>query len=196
MVPCFKPDQSNAWGLILDDKLWSKLLNLARGGRLLGVLLGPPCETWSSARFHRALDSDDYNGPRPLRMRRDLWGLAMRTFRELLQLDVGNCLLLRGIWLATATVLRSGSAILEHPALPLDESYPSIWRTGLLRLLLQDGYLFKRTTIAQWRYGAEGIKPTSLMYGHGDLPSALRMRALSSVQADDPSHRKRRTRRL
>ena len=35
----------NAAMNVHDDKLWTFLLNLARQGRLLALVLGPPCET-------------------------------------------------------------------------------------------------------------------------------------------------------
>jgi hypothetical protein len=103
----------------------------------------------------------------------ELWGLPLRTLSELLQLSVGNCLLLKGIWLSVAVTYHSGSAALEHPAMPYDEELPSIWRSGILRLLLRGGVPFRRVTIQQWRFGAEGVKPTMLLYSNGSLPSAL-----------------------
>ena len=162
---------------IHDPVLWHQLLAIARSGRLLGLLLGPPCGTWKSARFHQLGDPlgdpDHHRGPRPLRMACALWGLDHRTLSVLLQLDVGNCLLLKGLWLCVATALHSGSIILEHPATPFDESHPSIWRTGLMRLLLRGGFLFRKVTIGQWRYGAAGVQT--------DDSSALSWRPSSSL---------------
>ena len=153
--------------------LWNHLLDYARAGRLLAILLGPPCETWSAARCH-SLPEGERKGPRPLRTAEELWGLPLRrTMAELLQLSVGNCLLLKGIWLSVAVTYHSGSAALEHPAMPYDEELPSIWRSGVLRLLLRGGAPFRRVTIHQWRFGAEGVKPTMLSYSNGSLPSAL-----------------------
>ena len=163
--------------------LWDRLLDLAREGRLIAMLMGPPCETWSAARNHPLDNAGGLrNGPRPLRSATQLWGMEMRTMAELLQLSVGNCLLLKGIWLAVAISCRSGSVILEHPATPYDPALPSIWRTGILCLLLRKGVPFRKVTIQQWRFGSAGIKPTTLLYSHGSLPRALEAHELSGVE--------------
>ena len=107
--------------------------------------------------------------------------MPLRTLAELLQLSVGNCLLLKGIWLSVAVTYHSGSTALEHPAMPYDEELPSIWRSGILRLLLRGEVPFRRVTIQQWRFGAEGVKPTMLLYSNGSLPSALERCELSNV---------------
>jgi len=169
---------------IHSPELWNHLLDCARAGRLLGLLLGPPCETWSAARNH-VLQDEGRRGPRPLRTAAELWGMPLRTLSELLQLSVGNCLLLKGIWLAVAVTYHSGSAALEHPAMPYDAELPSIWRSGILRLLLRGGVPFRRVTIHQWRFGAAGVKPTMLLYSNGALPSALERCELSDVVKPD-----------
>jgi len=83
--------------------------------------------------------------------------------------------------LAVAVTFHSGSAALEHPAMPYDEELPFIWRSGILRLLLRGGVPFRRVTIQQWRFGAEGVKPTMLLYSNGSLPSALERCELSDI---------------
>ena len=50
-----------------------------------------------------------------------------------------------------------------------------------MRLLLRGGFLFRKVTIGQWRYGAAGVKPTTLLHCHGDLPRALRECELPDV---------------
>eukprot|EP00435_Cladocopium_sp_Y103_P055424 s705_g18.t1 len=168
--------------------LWALLLDLARGGRLLALLLGPPCETWSSARYHALTTSDGQDdqvarprGPRPLRSAASLWALDLRSLSELLQLSVGNCLLFKGLWLSVAVACRSGAVILEHPAMPFDEELPSIWRTGILRLLLRGGHPFRKVTIGQWRFGASSVKPTTFLYSRGPLPDTLASCELPNV---------------
>ena len=127
------------------------LFNL-EGGTLVALLLGPPCETWSSARYEQLLDQQGraVRGPRPLRGFDDCWGIAALTLRELDQVAIGNSLLLRGLWLCVPVGLRGGAVILEHPAPPLQAERPSVWRTGLFGLLLRDGWLFRRHTFRQW----------------------------------------------
>lgn len=162
--------------------LWNRLLDTARAGRLLAMLLGPPCETWSAAR-NNSLQNDEMqrSGPRPLRNAMQLWGMELRNLADLLQLSVGNCLLLKGLWLAIAVSYRSGSIILEHPAVPYDPDLPSIWRTGLVCMLLRRGAPFRKLTIHQWRFGSEGIKPTTLLYSHGSLSRVLHEHELPGV---------------
>ena len=117
-------------------QLWTFLSDAARAGRILAVVLGLPCETWSSARFETLLN-DDIAGPRPLRFATELWGIAQLSTRELAQVSVGNALLLKGIWLAVVVALSNGAVILEHPAVPYEAHKPSIWRTALVNLLLR-----------------------------------------------------------
>ena len=170
---------------IHDMKLWTFLLTVAHEGRLIGLLQGPPCETWTSARFHKQLDEhgDEMCGPRPLRSAKQPWGLALLTLAELAQVFTGNCLLLKGLYLAVIVALRGGAVFLEHPAIPHNEEYPSIWRLGLIRLLLRQPHaLMRRITVEQWRFGSVGIKPTTLMYANAPLPAALQQCQLDSVQ--------------
>ena len=122
---------------VLSSALWDWLLMIARAGRLHGLLLGPPCETWSAARFVEELDNACRRLPRPLRLTSAIWGLCGLSSRELLQLSVGNILLLRGLWLAVAVAMNRGAVILEHPAMPLEPHKPSIWHTALILLLLR-----------------------------------------------------------
>ena len=59
------------------ERLWGFLMQIGRAGRILGLLQGPPCETWTAARHHQQFDIDGnaVRGPRPLRTTDDLWGL-------------------------------------------------------------------------------------------------------------------------
>ena len=69
--------------------------------------------------------------------------------------------------------------------MPYDAELPSIWRSGILRLLLRGGVPFRRVTIHQWRFGAAGVKPTMLLYSNGALPSALERCELNDVVKPD-----------
>ena len=124
-------------------KLWSWLLAAAEAGRILGFLLGPPCETWSSARHEIIEDVEGHpvKGPRPLRLADQCWGIEGLSLRELRQLSVGTCLLLRGLWLCVPIALSGGAVLLEHPAPPMQMDRPSIFRTGNITLLLREGWL-------------------------------------------------------
>lgn len=167
-----------------DDRTWSLLCQLARSGRLLAIVLGPPCETWSSARHELLYDAQGIPkpGPRPLRSATRPWGINGLTAREYRQLRMGMRLLMRGLLLSLMTVLSGGSAILEHPAKPKMPDRASIWRTAVVNLLLQSG-LFRSFTFAQWRYGGVGVKPTTLLYGNVDnLPGTMKAMEDPSAQ--------------
>ena len=157
------------------EKLWNFMLTIARNGQILGLLLGPPCETWSIARYAQLLDESGNvkKGPRPLRDDPQCWGLPKLSLRELEQISVGNSLLLKGLWLCAPVALHGGAVLLEHPAPAFDMDKPSIWRTGVIRLLLREGWLFRRTTFKQGHFGAIGSKPTTLLYANNEIPSIL-----------------------
>ena len=157
------------------SRIWSFLLSAARAGRILALLLGPPCETWSNARFAQLLDEDGapLKGPRPLRSASNCWGLDGLSLAELEQIAVGNCLLLRGLWLCIPVAFAGGSVLLEHPAPPHQLERPAIWRTGIILLLLRDGWMFRRHTCAQGRHGAHGRKPTTLLHAHCPIIDVL-----------------------
>ena len=161
-----------------NQKLWSFLMQIAREGRVLGLVQTPPCETWTSARHHQQYDDEGVpiRGPRPLRSAASLWGLEHLTFPELAQIFVGSSLLLKvkGLLLACVVNIHGGVTVLEHPAAPYNEEYASVWRLGIMKLFLRrPGAIFHQTTIAQWRFGAPGTKPTTLLYSNTDLPAAL-----------------------
>ena len=79
-----------------------------------GVLFGPPCETWSQARFHQ-LKGTTKRGPRPLRDLLHLWGLDSLSLREAAHVDVGNELLLFSLIMMYDLALAQGFGVLEHP---------------------------------------------------------------------------------
>lgn len=146
---------------ITQTGVWNMLLQLAREGHLHALLLGPPCESWSVARFV-ALGPDEH-GPRPLRSLERLWMEVELTFRELSQVGLGNILLLRGLWLSCITASKGGQVIVEHPA--EKSGYPCIWRTQLVQHLVELG-LFAKTTVEQFAFGSAGVKPTTFLYAN------------------------------
>ena len=155
---------------------WKCFWELADSGFLLAMVLGPPCETWSAARNEAILDEQGQavSGPRPLRSPWRPWGIDSLAPREYRQIQVGMRLLLRGLLLAILTVINGGSAILEHPAEPNKEGRPSVWKTGLVKLLLNSS-LFNKHAFAQFRFGSPGVKPTTFLYGGMPrLPQVMR----------------------
>lgn len=116
----------------------------------------------------------ELKGPRPLRSSTRPWGVDALSPREYWQLQVGMRLLMRGVLLAILTVARGGAALLEHPAESSKAGRPSIWKTGLIRVLIDCG-LFGKFTFAQWRFGSPGVKPTTFLYGGlPKLPAVMR----------------------
>eukprot|EP00438_Fugacium_kawagutii_P015878 Skav206402 [mRNA] locus=scaffold2210:48295:63478:+ [translate_table: standard] len=161
---------------ILQPEVWKGLLQLARDGIIHGLLLGPPCETWSSAR-HEDIPGKPF-GPRPLRHADAPWGLLQLTVRELRQCRTGALLLLRGLWIATIVALRGGGVILEHPAEPRQVDRPSIWRLGIMQQLLSLSDVFSLVTVEQWKLGAAGVKPTTFLCANVDLQGPVEVCSL------------------
>ena len=161
------------------ERTWTFLVSLARSGSLLALVLGPPCETWSSARHECIMDDTGgiLPGPRPLRSANRPWGLDELRPKEYRQIQMGMRLLLRGLILVVHTTLNGGSTLLEHPARPRQPERPSIWKTAVIEILLNSG-LFKTHLFEQWRFGAKGVKPTTFLHSNlENLPLTMKMTA-------------------
>ena len=148
-------------GNLLEGASLDHAVSLARGHAFALGLTGPPCETWTAAR-HIVRDELHGRGPRPLRSCLQAWGLPGLSMRELCQLGTGSSLMLHSLLLEVLIVLAGGGSIMEHPALPDNEDYASIWRTLLHRFLIMRAPLAQLVRIEQWRYGAMSLKPTIL----------------------------------
>eukprot|EP00438_Fugacium_kawagutii_P018102 Skav210876 [mRNA] locus=scaffold1173:296523:299633:- [translate_table: standard] len=133
---------------IFADRTWSFLWEAARTGHVYCLLMGPPCESWSEARYMELRDSAGFKrrGPRPLRSYDELWGLPYLSIREYGQLHLGNQLLLRGLWLGILARWHQGKVVVEHPHVPEDPTRPSIWRSALIQHLCAAG-LFHQHSI-------------------------------------------------
>ena len=144
----------------------------ALSGFVQGGLCGPPCETWSQARFVDLGEADERQ-PRPLRSLEWLWGLPSLSLREMGQVEVGNELLLFAIDLLICLARSEGVGVLEHPGEPTDETKPSTWRLPIIQLLRQlPG--FDSVDFAQGLLGAKSPKPTRfLSLNMGSLPGFL-----------------------
>ena len=94
-------------------------------------LAGPPCETWSQARFAQHLAN---KGPRPIRGADMLWGLEALSLRELDQILIGNGLLHFSFDMLLRLYFSQGCGIIEHPDLPEEGYKPSIWRLPIMAL--------------------------------------------------------------
>ena len=93
-----------------------------------GIMGGPPCASWSRARFLGGM------GPRPLRFRGLwTWGREDLTNAEARRVTEANVLLINFVALAEIVSKRGGLGLLEHPEDPEEEPMPSIWATDLIQ---------------------------------------------------------------
>ena len=135
---------------------------------ILGVvpftLGGPPCETWSAARFMELLDGS--RGPRPIRSQDSPWGIACLSLREQKQLEIANQLLRAMIRILVVSFSAGAAAVMEHPAIPtwLPHAPSSFLLTELSWLAQQDGVT--RTLFDQCTFQAPSVKPTMLLAVH------------------------------
>eukprot|EP00438_Fugacium_kawagutii_P006007 Skav200019 [mRNA] locus=scaffold2535:94180:96834:- [translate_table: standard] len=144
---------------ILDPDQRLKWFRFSQRGLIHGLMVGPPCETWSVARERYVTTGQ---GPRPLR-RRDLpWLTDGLTFKELRQLYVSNVLLFFAIMMLISQWLVHAWGCLEHPACPAKKHAPSIWTTAVLKVLTQLGGL-QSQTVYQGFFKSKSPKPTTLL---------------------------------
>jgi len=134
----------------------------AASGQLVSVGGGPPCETYTAARYHVL---EGTKGPRPLRSAEEPTGLPGLTSCEQLQIWIGDSLLRFLIDLLSIMAALGFSGFLEHPQYPVwsrQFSPASIWAMPAVKLLkrLQ---CFAVVSFDQCTCGALGKKPTTLL---------------------------------
>ena len=156
------------WGNILSDAHW---IDLIRGGRIVAGHAGPPCETYSLARW---LEWEGSLFPRPLRTGQDPWGRYQRTLKEIVQCSVGTTLMLQALKLLLLIHLHGGCWTLEHPRGPATSDHQwGIWLSGFvaeIRTICEVDLL----TMLQGPLGQPFPKPTCLLYGRlSQLPAKI-----------------------
>ena len=119
---------------LASESRFSVLLGHIRAGRVHAWIIGPPCETWSRARFRQILDMLR-RAPRPLRAPETPWCLENLGQREYQQLTIGNILLQCSVQLILESIPVRCSGVLEHPDCPQEPHIPSIWKLEILRRL-------------------------------------------------------------
>ena len=137
---------------------WSQLTRLYRDGRTAATIAGAPCETWSAARHHSLVTSDDpepckSSGPRPLRSAERIFCLQGLTMRELRQLSQGTQFYLQTTITIAWAICTGGLYISEHPAPPADPHIASVWKAPWTELLRQHPEVALHI-MSQWRWVA------------------------------------------
>lgn len=132
-------------------------------GSVAGVFGGPPCETWSIARFQSA-PAHMKRPRRPLRTRHNLWGLLDISMKERAQTEMGNMLMLFNLRAVILQAVTGGFGFLEHPANPhslgtSSKEAPAIWLAAVIEWLQQTTW-FCVLDVMQGMYGQDSAKPT------------------------------------
>ena len=145
------------YGNVLKDGLWKDLI---RSRKVVGGHGGPPCETYSLARW---LDNEGLIYPRPLRNCDQPWGMDGRTLRETFQWMMGNILMWRTLYLLLSIFAHGGSFTLEHPkGCGGKDNKWTIWDSAFIAQLLLSGHI-RCWTILQGPLGQPFSKPTNLL---------------------------------
>eukprot|EP00438_Fugacium_kawagutii_P024345 Skav222445 [mRNA] locus=scaffold993:74343:79400:+ [translate_table: standard] len=148
------------WGNLCKARPRRFCLEAIHAQWVLALVAGPPCETWTAARYVAL--SAEHTGPRPVRSADQLWGLDSMRLREWVQVILGNVLLGFSLEAITAILVSSGMAVLEHPAEPEGAAMPSIWKLPAIRALRRHPSV-RVTRILQGHFGAVTAKPTMLL---------------------------------
>ena len=162
---------SETRGNMYDTDLW---LRLIRSRRVVAGHGGPPCETFTMARWNQLLDEEG-SCPQPLRTCDFPWGLPQLTYKEVQQCINGGCLFLRTIFLLMMIFAYGGATTLEHPRGP-DDSQPlgwCVWDSGFVKRWMLGSHV-ALLTFLQGPLGREFSKPTRLLIGFmSDLPQRI-----------------------
>ena len=149
----------SALGDLMSTTAQEYWLRAIKCGFVVGLLGGPPCETWSRA---RGRELEGRRGPRVLRTPEFPWGLCSLGLRELKQLIFGSTLLLYMLEAFIMVTLCGAPALLEHPAEPKDLSKVTIWRLVVVAIIeVLPGV--SRYEISQGQFGSESSKPMALL---------------------------------
>lgn len=156
---------SSCGDLSSDSYTWSMVVRLAKQGRISAAIAGPPCETYSEARFHVPEDlpaEDRDKWPRPLRTEERPWGVEGLRYREMKQLLVGNRFGLQTLWLFVMLLCCGGCMIIEHPNPTRKPGRAALFTMPIVNLLLELPEVILHV-IYQSHYGARAVKPTGLL---------------------------------
>eukprot|EP00438_Fugacium_kawagutii_P023924 Skav232941 [mRNA] locus=scaffold3689:35179:38778:- [translate_table: standard] len=149
-------------GNLLCPRVLRAIHALCQADALCLVLTGPPCETWSAARFLQDMDDNGRRLPRPLRSLDSPWGVAELSIRELHQVHTANRLLFSSLVIEVLVLIGGGGSVMEHPAPSPNAQHPSVWRTACHKQFFDDILGATQNRVEQLRYGAQCRKPTVL----------------------------------
>ena len=151
--------------------------------RVVGMIGGPPCETWSKV---RGTGDGGRPGPPKLRNEAEPWGVHALSERQYDQLRVATLLLHGFLLLFCALAARGGFALIEHPAEPSEPGLCSIWRLPIMRRILRHPRAWKHR-FNQGPLGQVSLKPTELLLLRlGTLAGHLRELADPAYVASPP----------
>lgn len=133
-------------------------IRCVRSGQVIAAGGGPPCESFSAARFLP-------DGPRPLRSHDEPYGLSALTAAEWRQTQVGSRLIRFGAEIVLELAAAGGCSFLEHPQFPvwaLPYNPPSIWSWKELSIMRRFECI-DVVSFDQCVLGTPMRKPTTLM---------------------------------
>ena len=145
-------------GNLATDTATSWWLNRIRAGQVVGAGGGPPCETYTAARFLP-------DGPRPLRTGTYPDGIPGRTAKEWMQLHIGSRLVFFIFEILLELAMYGGCGFVEHPQWPLwalRHDPASIWASQQARLC-RTLQCFSAVSFDQCLLGSPAKKPTTLL---------------------------------
>lgn len=129
------------------------------------MVCGPPCESWSVARFRYLIEGE---GPRPLRATLPsamLWWKCQLKLKELKQVDFGNHLLQFSMTILALQLSSGNNGLLEHPSCASQRcglQPPSIWLLPEMVIFLRHSRS-RRVHLCQAHFGARSPKPISFL---------------------------------
>lgn len=135
------------YGDVYNGQLWERLI---RARKVVAAHGGPPCETYSLARWLPAPSGR----ARPLRNRKFLSKIPARSLREVQQCMVGTVLMFRTIYLLILVYCYGGAITMEHPA----------GHKGMIQRLLRAPDV-ETIQFLQGPLGQPFSKPTKLLIG-------------------------------
>ena len=116
---------------LMDDGFYGGLLQAAAAGAFMIHLSGPPCSTWSIARFRKP-------GPPVVRTREFPFGIPGLSVRLQTQVAAHSQLMRRAFEISRAVMRAGGLFAIENPKDPGADPYPSMFATEEARELREE----------------------------------------------------------